>query len=224
MVGPIPAGLPVPQLPDVHPVDLQDLLLPAFTVLVVAFSDDVLTARSFAQPPETVRANQELLALGAANIGASLLHGFPVSSSASRTAIAVATGSRSQVYSVAAAGSVLVVVFFLRPVLARFPEAALGAIVIYAAIRLIDVAVFRRLLAFRRGELVVALSACAGVLVLNILYGVLLAVAISVADLLVRVAQPHDAVLGRVLGAGRHARRGRLPHRRDNPRVGRVPV
>jgi len=179
VVGPIPAGLPVPQLPDVHPVDLQDLLLPAFIVLVVAFSDDVLTARSFAQPPETVRANQELLALGAANIGASLLHGFPVSSSASRTAIAVATGSRSQVYSVAAAGSVLVVVFFLRPVLARFPEAALGAIVIYAAIRLIDVAVFRRLLAFRRGELVVALSACAGVLVLNILYGVQLVVGIS---------------------------------------------
>ena len=123
-----------------------------------------------------MRANQELLALGAANVGASLLHGFPVSSSASRTAIAVATGSRSQVYSLAAAGSVLVVLFFLGPVLARFPEAALGAIVIYAAIRLIDVTAFRRLLAFRRGELVVALAACVGVLVLNILYGVLLAV------------------------------------------------
>jgi sulfate permease, SulP family len=205
MVGPIPAGLPVPQLPDVHPVDLQELLLPAFSVLVVAFSDDVLTARSFAQPAETVRANQELLALGTANVGASLLHGFPVSSSASRTAIAVATGSRTQVYSLAAAGSVLVAVFFLRPVLARFPEAALGAIVIYAAVRLIDVSAFRRLFSFRRGELVVALSACVGVLVLNILYGVLLAVAISVADLLVRVARPHDAVLGQVPGlAGMH--------------------
>ena len=205
VVGLIPAGLPIPQLPDLHPADLQELLLPAFSVLVVAFSDDVLTARSFARPPETVRANQELLALGAANVGASLLHGFPVSSSASRTAIAVATGSRSQVYSVAAAGSVLVAVFFLRPVLARFPEAALGALVIYAAIRLIDVTAFQRLLAFRRGELVIALSACAGVLVLNILYGVLLAVAISVADLLVRVARPHDAVLGQVPGlAGMH--------------------
>ena len=169
VVGPIPAGLPAPQLPDIHPADVQKLLLPAFSVLVVGFSDDVLTARSFAKPAEAVRANQELLALGAANVGASLLHGFPVSSSASRTAIAVATGSRSQVYSVAAAGSVLVAVFFLRPVLARFPAAALGAIVIYAAIRLIDVAAFRRLFAFRRGELVIALSACAGVLVLNIL-------------------------------------------------------
>jgi MFS superfamily sulfate permease-like transporter len=82
--------------------------------------------------------------------------------------------------------------------LASFPVAALGAIVIYAAIRLIDVTAFRRLFAFRRGELVIAVSACAGVLVFNILYGVLLAVGLSVADLLVRVARPHDAVLGRV--------------------------
>lgn len=140
-----------------------------------------------------------------ANIGSSVLRGFPVSSSASRTAIAVATGSKTQVYSVAAAGSVIVVLLLFRPVLAEFPEAALGAIVIYAAVRLIDVTAFRRLLAFRRGELVVALSACAGVLVFNILYGVLIAVGISVADLLIRVARPHDAVLGHVPGvAGMH--------------------
>jgi sulfate permease, SulP family len=205
VVGPIPAGLPVPGLPDVHPAVLRQVLLPAFSVLIVGFSDDVLTARSFARRDERVRPNQELLALAAANAGASLLRGFPVSSSASRTAIAVATGSKTQVYSVAAAASVIVVLLLFRPVLAAFPVAALGAIVIYAAVRLIDVTAFRRLLAFRRGELVVALSACAGVLVFNILYGVLIAVGISVADLLVRVARPHDAVLGRVPGvAGMH--------------------
>ncbi len=205
VVGTIPAGLPVPGPPDIQPADLRELLLPAFSLMIVAFTDDVLTARSFARRGERVRPNQELLALGVANTGAGLLSGFPVSSSASRTAIAVATGSRTQVYSVAAAGSVLIVLLFLRPVLALFPVAALGAIVIYAAVRLIDVAAFRRLLAFRRGELVVALSACAGVLVFNILYGVLLAVGISVADLLLRVARPHDAVLGRVPGlAGMH--------------------
>jgi MFS superfamily sulfate permease-like transporter len=109
------------------------------------------------------------------------------------------------VYSLVAAGSVVAVLYVLEPMLARFPVAALGAIVIYAAIRLIDVAALRRLLAFRRGELVIALAACAGVLVFNILYGVLLAVAVSVAELLVRVARPHDAVLGRVPGlAGMH--------------------
>ena len=184
---------------------MRQLLLPAFSVLIVGFSDDVLTARSFARRGERVRPNQELLALGAANVGASVLRGFPVSSSASRTAIAVATRSNTQLYSVVAAGAVILVLLLFRPVLAAFPVAALGAIVIYAAIRLIDVTAFRRLAAFRRGELVVALSACAGVLVFNILYGVLLAVGISVADLLIRVARPHDAVLGRVPGlAGMH--------------------
>jgi sulfate permease, SulP family len=205
VVGQIPTGLPVPQLPAVDPHVIRELLLPAFSVMIVAFTDDVLTARSFARRGETVLANQELLALGIANAGASLLRGFPVSSSASRTAIAVATGSRSQLYSLTAAGSVVAALFFLRSLLASFPVAALGAIVIYAAVRLIDVTAFRRLAAFRRGELVIAVSACAGVLVFNILYGVLLAVGLSVADLLLRVARPHDAVQGRVPGlAGLH--------------------
>jgi high affinity sulfate transporter 1 len=205
VVGPIPAGLPVPGLPDVSWHQLRELLLPAFSVMIVAFTDDIRTARSFARRGERVRANQEFLALGVANAGASVLQGFPVSSSATRTAIAVAAGSRTQVYSLAAAGSVLAVLYFLGPWLAAFSVAALGAIVIYAAIRLIDVTGFRRLLAFRRGELVIALLACAGVLAFNILYGVLLAVAVSVAELLVRVARPHDAVLGRVPGlAGMH--------------------
>jgi high affinity sulfate transporter 1 len=205
VVGPIPAALPAPGLPDVHPAVLRELLLPAFTVLIVGFSDDVLTARSFARRDELIAANQELLALGVANAGSSLLQGFPVSSSASRTAIAVTTGSRTQLYSVTAAVAVVAVLLFARPVLAHFPEAALGAIVIYAAIRLIDVTAFRRLLAFRRTELAIALATCVGVLVFNILYGVLVAIGLSVADLLVRVARPHDAVLGRVPGlAGMH--------------------
>lgn len=82
---------------------------------------------------------------------------------------------------------------------------ALGALVVYAATRLIDVAGFRRLAAFRRSELLLALTALAGVLVFDILYGVLLAVGLSVAEMLHRVARPHDAVLGFVPGlAGMH--------------------
>ena len=204
-VGPVPAGLPVPTLPDVRPSVLRELLLPASTVLIVGFSDDVLTARSFRQPDENIVANRELLALGVANAGSSLLHGFPVSSSATRTAIARATGSRSQVYSLVTAGSALLALLLLRPLLSRFPAAALGAIVIYAALRLIDVAAFRRLLAFRRDELAIAIVTCVGVLAFNILYGVLVAIGLSVADLLVRVARPHDAVQGLVPGlAGMH--------------------
>jgi sulfate permease, SulP family len=204
-VGPIPSGLPAPQLPDVHLSTLNELVLPAIAVVIVGFTDDVLTARSFATRDTVIVANRELLALGVANAGASLLRGFPVSSSASRTAIAKATGSRSQAYSLVVAATVVVVLTFLRGALTHFPTAALGAIVIFAAVRLIDVAAFRRLLSFRRMELAIAVAACAGVLALNILYGVLIAVGLSVADLLVRVARPHDAILGRVPGlAGMH--------------------
>jgi sulfate permease, SulP family len=205
VVGPIPAGLPVPRLPALHPDTLRLLALPAFTVLIVGFSDDVLTARSFARRGETIVANRELLALGVANLGSGLVRGFPVSSSATRTTIAVSTGSRSQVYSLVTAGTVIAVLLVARPVLARFPTAALGAIVIFAALRLIDVTAFRRLFRFRRMELLIAVSACAGVLAFNILYGVLVAIGLSVADLLVRVARPHDAVQGIVPGlAGMH--------------------
>ena len=101
--------------------------------------------------------------------------------------------------------------------LASFPEAALGAIVVYAAVRLIDVQAFRRLAAFRRSEFVLALATCAGVLVFDILYGVVAAVALSVAELLWRVGRPHDAIQGLVPRAGRHARRGRLPAGRNDP-------
>ena len=205
VVGTIPAALPVPALPDIHPHDLRLLLLPAFTVLIVGFSDDVLTARSFGRRGEEIHPNQELLALCVANAGSSLLRGFPVSSSATRTSIGIAAGSRTQLYSLAAAASALAVLLFLRPALARFPTAALGAIVIYAAIRLVDLTAFRRLLAFRRSEFLIALAAGVGVLTFNILYGVLVAIGLSVADLLVRVARPHAATLGLVPGlAGMH--------------------
>ena len=96
--------------------------------------------------------------------------------------------------------AVLAVVVLARPLLASFPLAALAAIVIYAAVRLIDVQAFRKLVAFRRGELVIAISALAGVLAVGILYGVLIAIAVSVAELLIRVARPHDAILGLVPG------------------------
>jgi high affinity sulfate transporter 1 len=196
VVGTIPAGLPAPGLPHLGLADLRALLFPALGVLAVAFTDDVLTARSFARRDERVDVNQEFLALGVSNIGAGLLRGFPVSSSASRTAVAVSAGSRTQVYSLTALVTVLAVVLLGRPVLASFPEAALGAIVVYAATRLIDVAAFRRLAAFRRSEFLIALATCAGVLAFNILYGVLVAVGLSVAELLFRVSRPHAAILG----------------------------
>jgi sulfate permease, SulP family len=97
------------------------------------------------------------------------------------------------------------VVEFGHAALTHFPLAALGGLVIYAAVRLVNVKAMRRLAAFRRRELLIAVVACVGVLVFNILYGVLIAVGLSVAELLIRVARPHDAILGQVPGlAGMH--------------------
>jgi MFS superfamily sulfate permease-like transporter len=204
VIGAVPRGLPTPALPGFG--DLRHLLLPAVGVLVVGYTDMVLTARAFAaRGDHPVDANQELLALGAANIGAGLLRGFPVSSSGSRTALGVAAGGRTQVYSLVSLACVVAVLLFAAPMLARFPTAALAAIVVYAATRLIDIPGFRRLAAFRRSELLIALAAFAGVLLFDILYGVLLAVGLSVAEMLYRVARPHDAVQGFVPGlAGMH--------------------
>jgi high affinity sulfate transporter 1 len=204
VIGAVPAGLPVPALVPLR--DLRELLLPAAGVLIVGYTDNMLTGRAFAaRHQREIDANQELLALGAANIGAGLLRGLPVSSSGSRTALGDAAGARTQLYSIVALASVLATLLFLGPLLTRFPTAALGALVVYAAVRLIDVGGFRRLATFRRNELLLALGAFAGVLAFDILYGILLAVGLSVAETLVRVARPHDAIQGLVPGlAGMH--------------------
>ncbi|MGW9029754.1 SulP family inorganic anion transporter [Streptomyces sp. NPDC055722] len=206
VIGRVPSGLPDLALPDLGA--LPRLVLPALGVLLVAYTDFILTARAFTDRADLTTgldANREFLALGAANLGAGAVHGFPVSSSASRTALAASAGARSQAYSLVAGAVVLAVLLFLSPLLTRMPSAALGALVVYAAVRMVDVPGFRRLASFRRRELLLALGCLAGVLALDILYGVLVAVGLSVAELLTRVARPHDAIEGLVPGmAGMH--------------------
>ncbi|MFJ1704941.1 SulP family inorganic anion transporter [Kitasatospora sp. NPDC088346] len=204
-IGAIPGGLPAFSPPD--PSELGRLAAPAAGVLLVGYTDMVLTARAFTsgRSDDQLDADQELFALGAANLGAGLLSGFPVSSSASRTALARSAGGRTQVYGLAAGACVLAVLLFLGPLLEHLPVAVLGALVLFAAVRLIDVSGFRRLASFRRRELLLAIACLVGVLALDILYGVLVAVGLSVAELLSRVARPHDAVQGLVPGlAGMH--------------------
>jgi SulP family sulfate permease len=206
VVGEIPSALPPLAAPDVDLSLLPALVAPALGVAFVAYTDNVLTARAFAdRHRERIDSRRELLALGAANLGAGLMHGFPVSSSGSRTAIADAVGGRTRLAGVATLVVTLVALLVARPVLALFPLAALGAVVVYAAVRLVDVAELRRFARFRRSELVLALATTVAVLWLGVLVGVLAAVALSILDLLRRVARPHDAVEGVVPGvAGFH--------------------
>jgi SulP family sulfate permease len=206
VVGAIPGGIPVPGLPAVDVGDLTTLLGPALGIAFVGYTDNILTGRGFAaRRRETVDPQQELIALGGANVGAGLMGGMPVSSSGSRTAIGDAVGSETQLAGLVTVACTIAAVLTLRDLLAAFPLTALAAVVVYAATRLVDVPELRRFASFRGSELALALATTASVLVFNVLYGILVAVALSVLDLLRRVARPHDAVLGIVPGlAGMH--------------------
>ena len=200
LVGEIPSGFP--DLTNFTGISLKEatsLISAALGIAIVGYSDNVLTGRAFAiQNGYKINANQELLALGFCNLGTGFLQGFPVSSSGSRTAIADSLGSKTQIYSLVAGFCVVLVLLFLRPVLALFPKAALGAIIIYAALKLIKIDEFQRLKTFKRSEFVLAIITTVGVLATDILQGVAIAVALSGLDLFARVARPHDGVLGEV--------------------------
>jgi SulP family sulfate permease len=205
-VGTIPRGIPVPGLPGIGVDQLLELALPAIGVAVVGYSDNVLTARAFgAKHRERIDANQEFLALGAANLASGLMHGFPVSSSASRTVIGESLGARTQLSSLVALAGVVMSMVLLGPVLAAFPLAALGGVVAYAAVRLVEVSEMRRIFRFRRSELLVTVATTLGVLLLGVLPGIGIAIGLSILELLGRVARPHDGILGYAPGvAGMH--------------------
>ncbi|MDI9629417.1 MAG: sulfate permease [Acidobacteriota bacterium] len=206
VVGAVPSGLPRVVVPDFIGVDWAKLLPAALGIAVVSFSDNALIGRAFAaRRREQIDTNQELLALGLSNISAGLSQGFPVSSSGSRTVLGDSMGSRTQLHSLVALGCLLTTMLVLGPVLAAFPDAALGGVVVYAAIRMVDIAGFRRLARFRLAELVLALATMIAVVLFNVLIGIAIALGLSLLDLLRRIANPAAAVLGYVPGlAGMH--------------------
>jgi sulfate permease, SulP family len=205
-VGNVPSGLPSLAFPNI-PAHLWPGVFAAATgVTVIAYSGNVLTGRAFARrTSDRIDADQELLALAGASSAAGLVGGFPVSSSESRTALAAAAGASSQLTSLVAAAAVALVLVAAAPLLEEFPLAALAGLVVYAAIKLVDVPEIRRVLAFRHSEAILMTAAFVGVVAFDLLIGIGIAVALSVADLLRRVARAHDAVQGAVPGlAGLH--------------------
>lgn len=212
-IGDVPGGLPPFSLSHIQLQGdvIDDLMVVAIGIAIVGFADTVLTARSFAaRDGSKIDANAELRAMGIYNVGSALTHGFPVSSSASRTALGFMVGARTQMYSLVAMACVLTIMLTAHGVLANFPTAALGALVVYAGLRLIEIPEFKRLFRFRRdagvsSEFILAVLTVLAVLLLGVLYGVIAAIGISILNLLRRVARPHDGVLGFVPGvAGMH--------------------
>lgn len=206
VIGQLPRGLPDVGLPSLRDINVVALLNAAIGITVVAYSDNMLTARAFRQSKEPrINSNQECLALGLVNIGTGLTGGFPVSSSGSRAVLARVMDSRTQMYSIVAAVTVVLTILVLAPALSHFPAASLGAIVIVAAVKLIDPRAWKRIARFRTSELMLAASTAVAVVSLGVLEGIAIAVALSIIDLLRRLAKPNDGVLGYVDGvAGMH--------------------
>ena len=201
LVGAIPSELPKPSLPSVNAHDVSRLLPGAAAIALVGFSDNVLTARSIARDRGyRVDPNQELVALGAINLASGLSQGFPVSSSASRTVVPAALGSRTQLVSLIAALFVLLSVVLLRDELALIPRAALSAVIVAAAVSIIDLAGCIALWRFNRTEGLLALVTAAAVILFGVLPGIVLAISMSLLVALARIARPHDAVLGDLPG------------------------
>ena len=207
VIGEVPRGLPDPRLPDLGDLEIWSLLPFALGIAVVGFSDNILTARAFASDKgEIIDSNQELLALGSANLANGFLQGFPVSSSGSRTVLGDAAGAKTQVHSLVVLIFLVMVLAFAGPVLASFPDAALGALVIYAAARLIKFKELRRIVGFRKSEFVITAATAAAVVFFGVLAGIGFAVAISILDLIRRITRPYSDVLGYVPGVpGMHS-------------------
>lgn len=197
VIGPIPTGLPIPGVPDVGLADLRSLLPVALGVALVGYSDNMLTARAIAAKMDyRIDPNQELAGLASANLASGLVQGMPVSSSASRTAVPAALGSVTSLVGVIGASVVAMTLLFAGDLLAVVPRAALAAIIVAAAVSIIDLRGLRQLWQVSHAEMGLAIVTSLTVMVLDVLVGVVVAVALSIAVALVRMARPADAVLG----------------------------
>jgi SulP family sulfate permease len=201
VVGPIPAGFPQFSLPDLRFADVWNLLPTALILTLIVFTDAVLTERLFAQKHgEKVDANRTLIGLGAANIASGLLEGFPAAASQSRTAVNDATGGKTQLVGIFAAALLAVFLLWFTRLLESLPQVVLAAIIITAAINLIEVKPLLKVYRVRRVEFFLALVTLIGVLSIGILAGILVAVALALLVVISRISRPHDAVLGSVEG------------------------
>jgi high affinity sulfate transporter 1 len=197
IVGVLPQGFPLPSFPSVDPSDLPILIGGAIGITLVAVGDTISVSSGFAaRQGVEVDGNQEIIGIGAANVAAGFFSGFPVSTSSSRTAVAEKAGARSQLTGVAAAALVLGMLLFVPGLFASLPMPVLAAIIIVASIGLLDMAGLRRLWIVRRSEFATAMVTFAGVALVGVLEGIVIAVGVSVLQFFMRAWWPYRAELG----------------------------
>ena len=204
LVGAVPSGLPRFELPVVLWSDIAMLAPAAVAIAFLAFSDGILLAQAFAEKNGyEVNPNQELAALGSANILAALWQGFPVSASQSRTSVVDRAGGRTQVAQLVAAAGLLVFLLFLTNLIAGLPRVALAAILIVTAVGMLEVASLRSLYKIDRNEFSIALAVTLMILMAGVVTGIMAGLLISLIAVLVEISRPRDAVLRRLINDGK---------------------
>ncbi len=201
LVGDVPSGLPGVALPGLGYEGVQGIFMNAVGLLIVTFTSGMLTARSFAtRNGYAINADQEMRAIGLANISSGLSGGFAVTGADSRTAVNDASGGKTQLVSVVAALATTLVALFLAVPLGHLPIPALAAVLIYSAWGLLDIAGMRHLRVIDRFEFRLSLYTMVGVLVIGVLPGVVIAISLALLQVLVKIYKPADTLLGIVPG------------------------
>ena len=209
VVGAVPPGLPRLAIPSVTIQDVLTLLPGTLALTVLVFADEILTARVFAgKHGDKIDPDQEFVAIGMANIAAGLLTGFPAATSSSRTAVCDQMGGKSRRVGLLVAALTIVFLLFFTPLLAPLPTVVLGSIIIVASLGLLDVAAFRFLRRVRPAEFWLAITTTIGVLTVGILQGILVAVVLSLINVIYHISRPHDALLDDVDASGGTVYRG----------------
>ncbi|MBA3539392.1 MAG: sulfate permease [Deltaproteobacteria bacterium] len=217
VVGAVPSGVPLPAFPDVALAEIPPLIVAALGIALVSFADTSVLSRTFAgRLGVRVDPDRELIALGVANLATGFFQGFPISGSASRTPVAEAAGAKSQVTNLV--GALALSLILLVPWLIRdLPTTALAAIVISAALSMVDIHELRVFYRVRRADFILAVLAFVAVAVLGVIPGIPVAVGVSILDFVRRAWRPHDAILGRAEGVKGYHDLKRYPAARQVP-------
>jgi high affinity sulfate transporter 1 len=201
VLGSLPQGLPIFDIPWIGLADLGPVLIGGAAVALVSFADTSVLSRTYAaRLGHPVNPNQEMVALGAANLAGGLFQGFPISSSSSRTPVAEASAAKTQLASVVGALGVVVLLMAAPDLLKDLPTPALAAVVIASAIGLIEVDDLRRIYRIQRWEFWLSMVCFVGVAALGAIPGIGVAVVIAVIEFLWDGWRPHSAILGRADG------------------------
>ncbi|MDF3072979.1 MAG: transporter, partial [Alphaproteobacteria bacterium] len=197
VLGSLPQGLPEFEIPWLPLQDLTAVVIGGITVALVSFADTSVLSRSYAARTGTyVNPNQEMVGLGAANLAAGLFQGFPISSSSSRTPVAEAAGSKTQVTGIVGALCVALLLVAAPDLLRFLPSTALAAVVIASAIGLFEFADLARIWRIQRWEFWLSIVCFIGVAVFGAIPGILIAIVLAVIEFLWDGWRPHSAVLG----------------------------